>query len=164
MVAGAPEHNGPGRARPVGVAADHRGFALKQEVASRLRAAGWTVEDFGDDSLRPADDYPDFVVPLARAVAKGRVWRGIAICGSGVGANIAANKVGGARACLVTDLFSARQGVEDDNMNILCLGALVTREAAAWDFIQAFLEARFSGAARHRRRLAKVAALEEVAR
>ncbi|HEY1847982.1 MAG TPA: RpiB/LacA/LacB family sugar-phosphate isomerase [Opitutaceae bacterium] len=158
---------GPGaRNRPqsVGLAADHRGFALKAEVEARLRAAGWAIEDFGDHSMKPQDDYPDFVVPLARAVAKGRVWRGIAICGSGVGANIAANKVGGARACLITDLFSARQGVEDDNMNILCLGALVTREAAAWDFIQAFLGARFSGAARHRRRLAKVEALEGASR
>jgi ribose 5-phosphate isomerase B len=97
---------------------------------------------------------------LACAVSAGTVDRGIAICGSGVGASVAANKVAGVRACLIHETFSAHQGVEDDNLNMICLGGLVVGHAAAWELIQAFLAARFSGAERHRRRLAKVAALE----
>ena len=106
------------------------------------------------------DDYPDFVVPLARAVASGKVERGIAICGSGVGASVCANKVAGVRAALIHECFSAHQGVEDDDLNIICLGGLVVGHALALELVQGFLAARFSGAARHRRRLAKVAALE----
>ncbi len=148
----------------VGVAADHGGFNLKPELAKRLRAAGCVVVDFGAQSLDPSDDYPDFVIPLARALAAHEVDRGVAVCGSGVGASIAANKVRGVRAALVHDHFSARQGVEDDDMNVLCLGARVIGPSAAWDLVQAFVTAEFSGAERHVRRLSKVAALESPAK
>jgi ribose 5-phosphate isomerase B len=106
------------------------------------------------------DDYPDFVVPLARAVATGEVTRGVAICGSGVGACVVANKVPGVRAALITESFSAHQGVEDDDMNVMCLGGQVTGEAQSWELVQTFLNAEFKGDERFRRRLAKVAALE----
>ena len=142
------------QARPIGIAADHGGFALKRILLGQLRAAGHPVRDFGDRQRRPTDDYPDFVVPLARAVAAGVVARGIAICGSGVGAAVAANKVAGVRACLIHESFSAHQGVEDDDLNLICLGGRVVGSAAAWELVQIFLAARFSGAARHRRRLA----------
>ena len=106
----------------IGIATDHGGFGLKEELLARLRAAGHEVVDFGANKLVPDDDYPDFVIPLARAVVASQVERGIAVCGSGVGASICANKIPGARASLVHDHFSARQGVEDDHMNILCMG------------------------------------------
>jgi ribose 5-phosphate isomerase B len=142
----------------VGVAADHGGYELKEHVVARLRHAGHQVTDFGADTLDPGDDYPDFVIPLVRAVVKGEVERGVAICGSGVGASIAANKVPGVRAALIHDHFSAHQGVEDDDMNVLCLGGRVVGYAQAAELVQTFLAARFSGAERHRRRLAKAAA------
>ncbi len=145
----------------VGIAADHGGFSMKERLARLLRETGHEVTDFGAFSLDPADDYPDFVIPLAREVARGGVERGIALCSSGVGASIAANKVAGARAALVHDDYSARQGVEDDDMNIICLGSLVIGFAQACELVKSFLAASFSGAERHRRRLAKVAALEE---
>jgi len=145
----------------VGIAADHGGFELKEQVAKVLRAAGYEVVDLGAHSLDPADDYPDFIVPLGKAVAKGEVERGVAICGSGVGACVAANKIPGVRAALVSDVFSAHQGVEDDDMNMICLGGRVTGYALAWDLTRTFLTARFIGAERHRRRLAKIAALEK---
>ena len=152
---------GPFRScQTIGVAADHGGFALKADLTRLLRGAGYEVIDFGDRQLNPADDYPDYVVPLARAVAAGEVDRGVAICGSGVGATITANKVAGVRACLIPDNFSARQGVEDDDLNLICLGGHTVVAARAWELLQIFLSARFSGAARHGRRLAKVAALE----
>lgn len=144
----------------VGIAADHGGFDLKEELAARLRDAGHDVTDFGAHAMNPADDYPDFVTPLAEAVAAGTVQRGIAVCGSGVGAAVCANKVGGIRAALIADHFSARQGVEDDDMNVLCLGGRVVGTFLAWDLVTAFLEATFSRADRHLRRLGKVAALE----
>jgi ribose 5-phosphate isomerase B len=144
----------------VGIATDHGGFGLKQELVSRLRAAGHEVEDFGALMLTPDDDYPDFVIPLAKAVAAGKVDRGLAVCGSGVGAAVCANKVKGARACLIQDHFSARQGVEDDHMNILCMGGRTIGPMLAWDLTQTFLAAKPSQAARHLRRLGKVAALE----
>jgi ribose 5-phosphate isomerase B len=144
----------------VGVATDHGGFALKQELAAKLREAGHEVVDFGAHDLKPDDDYPDFVVPLARAVAEGEVERGVAVCGSGVGASVCANKVRGVRAALIEDHFSARQGVEDDHMNVLCMGGRTVGAEVAWDLVLAFLAARPSGADRHLRRLAKVAALE----
>jgi ribose 5-phosphate isomerase B len=147
-------------ARRVGIAADHGGFTLKERLASALRDGGYEVVDFGAQQLNGDDDYPDFVVPLALAVGKGEVPRGLAICGSGIGACIAANKVPGVRAGLCCDHYSAHQGVEDDDMNLLCLGGRVIGFAVAWELVQTFLAARFSGAARHRRRLAKVAALE----
>ncbi len=144
----------------VGLAADHGGFVLKGDVASSLRSSGYEVVDFGADHLDPADDYPDFIVPMARAVAAGQVDRGVAICGSGVGACIAATKVPGARAAVIHDVFSAHQGVEDDDMIVICLGGQVVGTALALELIEAFLTADFSGAARHLRRLAKVQALE----
>jgi len=125
-----------------------------------LRGDGCEVIDFGDGPPAPDDDYPDFIVPLARAVARAEIERGVGICGSGVGASVAANKVAGVRACLIHEMFSAHQGVEDDNLNMICLGGLVVGNALAWELVQTFLAARFSGEERHRRRLAKVADLE----
>ncbi len=145
----------------IGIATDHGGYTLKVDLLERLLKAGHEVIDFGAESLNSTDDYPDFVVPLARAVASGKVDRGIAVCGSGVGASICANKVAGAKAALVMDHFSARQGVEDDHMNILCVGGRVAGPEVAWDLIQAFLAAKYSSEERHLRRLAKVAAVEE---
>jgi ribose 5-phosphate isomerase B len=109
----------------LGIAADHGGFELKEQIREELKSLGYEVVDFGAFEYAPRDDYPDLVVPLARAVAQGEVERGIAICGSGVGACVAANKIPGVRAALITDPYSAHQGVEDDNMNIMCLGDLL---------------------------------------
>ena len=148
----------------VGIATDHGGFGLKEELLTRLRSAGHEIVDFGAHTLNAEDDYPDFVVPLAEAVVAGEVQRGVAICGSGVGASVCANKVAGIRAALVHDHFSAQQGVEDDHLNILCMGGRTVGPAVAWDLVQAFLGAEFSQAARHLRRLAKVARLESAAR
>jgi ribose 5-phosphate isomerase B len=145
----------------VGICTDHGGFELKGKLAEDLRAAGHQVTDFGAFSLDTLDDYPDFVVPLARAVAEGKVERGVAVCGSGVGAAVCANKVRGVRAALIADHFSARQGVEDDHMNILCLGGRTVGGSLAWDLVEAFLAAEFSQAERHLRRLSKVASLEQ---
>jgi ribose 5-phosphate isomerase B len=144
----------------VGIAADHGGFELKGYLIGQLHQAGYRVTDFGAGALDPDDDFPDLVVPLAEAVARGTVERGIAVCGSGVGAAIAANKVSGVRASLVHETFSAHQGVEDDAMNLICLGGHVLGHDLAWELTRAFLEARFKGAERFRRRLAKIAALE----
>jgi ribose 5-phosphate isomerase B len=144
----------------VGIATDHGGLNLKQELLGQLRAAGHEVIDFGAHGLSEGDDYPDYVIPLARAVAAGDVERGVAICGSGVGASVCANKIRDIRAAVIHDHFSARQGVEDDNMNILCMGGRTVGPAVAWDLVQAFLVAKFSQAERHLRRLGKVAALE----
>ncbi|MBN2098194.1 MAG: bifunctional transaldolase/phosoglucose isomerase [Dehalococcoidia bacterium] len=145
----------------VGIAADHAGYSLKTDLLKALSEAGYEVVDFGASDLSPDDDYPDFVVPLARAVSKGDVERGIAVCGSGVGASVAANKVPGVKAALVHDIFSAHQGVEDDNMNMICLGGRVTGSALAWDLTQSFLSAQYVDNRRHARRLAKIAALED---
>jgi len=150
------------KSQRIGVAADHGGFDLKQFLKVKLLEAGHQVIDFGDRQSHSDDDYPDYVIPLARAVANGDVKRGVAICGSGVGACIAANKVQGVRACLIHEKFSARQGVEDDDLNVICLGGLVVDHNIAWSLLQTFLAARFSGAERHLRRLAKVAALEQI--
>jgi ribose 5-phosphate isomerase B len=144
----------------LGIATDHGGFGLKEELIAQLRAAGHDIVDFGAHKLTPDDDYPDFVIPLAQAVAVGKVERGIAICGSGVGACVSANKVKGVRACLIHDHFSAKQGVEDDHMNILCMGGRTVGPAVAWDLVQTFLAAQFSQAERHLRRLSKTAAIE----
>ena len=145
----------------VGIAADHGGYELKEHLVGMLCAAGYEVIDFGDGPPKVDDDYPDFVVPLARAVARGEVDRGVAICGSGVGASVVANKVAGVRACLIHETFSAHQGVEDDDLNMICLGGLVVGHALAWELVKTFLAAQFSGADRHRRRLAKVVELEK---
>lgn len=144
----------------VGLAADHGGFELKHQLAKLLVSEGHEIIDFGNKVYDPNDDYPDFAIPLAGAVSRSEVQRGILLCGSGVGASIAANKIVGVRAALCHDDYSARQGVEDDNMNILCLGGRTTGSAVAWDCAKSFLGAQFSGADRHRRRLAKVAQLE----
>jgi ribose 5-phosphate isomerase B len=144
----------------VGIATDHGGFGLKEEMVAQLRAAGHEVLDLGAYSLDPVDDYPDVVIPLAQAVVTGKVDRGVAICGSGVGASVCANKVPGIHAALIHDHFSARQGVEDDHLNILCMGGRTVGPAVAWDLIQTFLAAEFSQAERHLRRLSKVASLE----
>ena len=144
----------------VGIATDHGGFVLKEEMLVRLRAAGHEIIDFGADELNPDDDYPDFVIPLAQAVAAGTAERGVAICGSGVGASICANKVSGVRAALIHDHFSAGQGVEDDHMNIICIGGRTVGLSVAWDLVRTFLGAEFSHAPRHLRRLSKVASLE----
>jgi ribose 5-phosphate isomerase B len=144
----------------VGIATDHGGFGLKADLVAQLRAAGHDVVDFGADKLNPDDDYPDFVVPLAEAVAASTVERGVAVCGSGVGASICANKLPGVRAALIHDHFSAGQGVEDDHMNILCLGGRTVGPSVAWELVQTFLAAEYSQAPRHLRRLSKVALLE----
>lgn len=144
----------------LGIATDHGGFELKEELAAYLRKAGHEVVDMGAFSVNPGDDYPDFVIPLARAVAAGKVERGIAVCGSGVGASVCANKIPGIRAALIEDHYSAHQGVEHDDMNILCIGGRVMGFVVAQELVDAFLAARFTGEDRHLRRLAKVAALE----
>ena len=145
----------------IGIAADHGGFQLKQFLSPLITKQGHEVIDFGANEQNDQDDYPDFVVPLAKAVANKEVDRGVAVCGSGVGASIAANKVKGVRAALVHDHFSAHQGVEDDDMNLLCLGGRVVGNNVAQEIIQTFLEASFTGAERHVRRLEKVKRLEE---
>lgn len=144
----------------VGIATDHGGFELKEDLKSYLRSAGYVVVDMGARELNPGDDYPDFVIPLAKSVAEGAVDRGVAVCGSGVGASVCANKIPGVRAGLAQDHYSAHQGVEHDDMNILCMGGRVVGPLAARDLVDAFLAARFTGEERHVRRLKKVAALE----
>ncbi len=144
----------------IGIAADHGGFELKEIIHAFLLKRGYEVVDFGAYKPDDKDDYPDFVIPLAKAVAANEVERGIAICGSGVGASVAANKVAGARAALIGDYFSAHQGVEDDDMNIICLGGRVIGFALAEELVLTFLEAIFTGAERHLRRLQKVKQLE----
>jgi len=154
------EINSTGTTKSIGIAADHGGFELKEFLTRKLREAGYEVTDFGDRQLKSDDDYPDFVIPLARGIAAGTVDRGVGICGSGVGASIAANKVAGVRACLIEENFSAHQGVEDDDLNMICFGGLLVGHALACELVQTFLAARFKGAKRFRRRLAKVAELE----
>ena len=147
--------------RRIGVAADHGGFDLKEHLVKKLWDSGFEVIDFGNNKLMQDDDYPDFVVPLAVAVTRREVDRGIAVCGSGVGACVAINKVRDARACLINDTFSARQGVEDDNLNVICLGGRVVGYELAWELVSTFLDARFSMKERHLRRLAKVAEIDK---
>ena len=145
----------------VGIATDHGGFELKQEIVRQLRAAGHDVVDFGAAALDAADDYPDYVTPLAKAVAGNSVERGIAICGSGVGASVCVNKIPGVRGALIHDTFSARQGVEDDHMNVICLGGRTIGPSVAWELVRTFLGASFSTDNRHLRRLQKVNSLEK---
>lgn len=144
----------------IGIAADHGGFPLKQHLLHILEADGYHITDFGAKSLDQQDDYPDYVAPLARAVAGGLVDRGIAICGSGVGAAIVANKFKGVRAALITETYSAHQGVEHDELNLICLGGRVIGPELAKEIIFAFLHARYSGEGRHQRRLDKLARIE----
>ena len=143
----------------IGIAADHGGYDMKQKIYISLVARGHEVVDFGNLLYDRTDDYPDFAIPLARAVATGVVERGVLLCGSGIGASIAANKIDGVRAAVCHDDFSARQGVEDDDMNILCLGGRTTGIAVAWECVKSFLAAKFSAEERHVRRLAKVSAI-----
>jgi len=144
----------------IAIGGDHAGFSLKSTLAEMLRGAGHTVLDVGATRLDPDDDYHDFALALGTAVARGKAERGILVCGSGVGASVAANKVRGVRAGLCHDTYSAHQGVEHDDMNVLCLGARVIGEALARDLVQAFLAARFTGEERHLRRLKKTLAIE----
>lgn len=150
----------PGKIMPIGIAADHGGFERKEYLMKMLLEAKYIVIDFGNKELVPEDDYPDYIVPLAHAISKGIVTRGIAICGSGVGACIAANKVAGVRACLIHEKFSAQQGVEDDDMNMICLGGRVIDESLALKLTVIFLSAKYINVERHNRRLAKVRELE----
>ena len=145
----------------IGIAADHGGYELKEILLPYLKSLGHEVKDFGAFELNNLDDYPDFVIPLAKAVADKEVERGIAVCGSGVGASVAANKIAGVRATLVNDPFSAHQGVEDDDLNVMCLGGRITGFMVAQEYVKTFLDARFSNAERHLRRLHKVIELEK---
>jgi ribose 5-phosphate isomerase B len=144
----------------VAFAADHAGWPLRARTIAELASLGHELVDCGPLELEAGDDYPDRAAAVGRAVAAGRADRGVLVCGSGVGAAIAASKLPGVRACLCHDSFSARQGVEDDDMNVLCLGARIIGEELAMELVRGFLAARFSGAERHRRRLGKIAALE----
>ena len=144
----------------VAFAADHAGWMLRARVFAELSAQGHELLDCGPSAMEPGDDYPDRAAAVGRAIVDGRAERGVVVCGSGVGAAVAANKLRGVRACMCHDSFSARQGVEDDNMNVLCLGARVIGEELAAELLRDFLAARFSGAERHRRRLGKIEQLE----
>ena len=138
---------------------DHAGYVLKQDLAGMLRAEGHEVVDVGTDSLSPVD-YPDFAEAVGLAVTSGRAPRGVLICGSGVGASVAANKIPGVRAAICHDSYSAHQGVEHDDMNVLVLGGRIVGPALAKDLVRAFVGATYSGEERHARRLAKITALE----
>jgi ribose 5-phosphate isomerase B len=144
----------------VGFAADHGGAELKDQLLARLAGTADELVDLGGDGSDRDDDYPDFARRLAHAVRDGEVQRGILVCGSGIGASVAASKVRGVRAAVAHDAYSAHQGVEHDDMNILCLGGRVIGIEPAVECARAFLDARFSGQARHRRRLDKVLAIE----
>lgn len=145
----------------IGIAADHAGFEQKQVLLKQLSEAGYDVEDYGALEYNPKDDYPDIILPLAKAISGGKVERGIAVCGSGVGVSIAANKVAGVRAALITESYSAHQGVEHDAMNLLCVGGRVIGPMLIWELVQAFLKAEYKGEERFQRRLDKVIALEK---
>ncbi|MBI5632175.1 MAG: ribose 5-phosphate isomerase B [Nitrospirae bacterium] len=144
----------------IAIGSDHGGFHLKQEIISMLRKNRHTVINVGAHNDKPSD-YPDFALAVATQVIRGKAVRGIIVCGSGVGACIAANKIPGIRAAVCHDTFSARQGVEDDDMNVLCLGARVIGPNLAEEIISVFLAAKFSNAERHKKRLGKIAALEK---
>lgn len=145
----------------VAFACDHAGWPLRDRVFAEVAACGHELVDCGSQVMVPGDDYPDAAAALSRAIVDGRAERGVLLCGSGVGAGVAANKIHGIRASMCHDSFSARQGVEDDDMNVLCLGARVIGEELAAELVRDFVQARFSGLERHRRRLGKVLALEE---
>lgn len=143
------------------IGADHAGFAMKEALKKYLSGQGHELIDVGAHEYDGDDDYPDFSEAVGRAVAAGDAPRGLLVCGSGVGACIAANKVKGVRACLCHDIYSATQGVEHDDMNVLCLGGLIVGEALARKLVDGFLAAEFIGEGRFQRRLDKVLALEE---
>jgi ribose 5-phosphate isomerase B len=142
------------------VASDHGGVPLNEEVIEELRRLGHDVVDLGTHDANNGDDYPDYAEALGRKVASGECERGVLICGSGVGACVAANKVHGVRAGLCHDTYSAHQGVEHDNCNVLCLGARVVGRELALDLVRTFIAARFTGEPRHKRRLEKVLEIE----
>ena len=150
----------------IAFAADHAGAALKDDLLRRLEASGLEHEgvDLGGDGSNPLDDYPDFASLIGYAVRDGDVDRGVLICGSGVGASVAANKIRGIRSAVCHDTYSAHQGVEHDDMNILTLGSRVIGAEPAWECVVAFLGARFSGEPRHRRRLDKILRIEAAER
>ncbi len=145
----------------IGIAADHAGFAQKQQLIEQLREAGYEVQDYGAFAYDAEDDYPDIIIPLGQAIARHEVDRGIAVCGSGVGVSVAANKIPGVRAALISESYSAHQGVEHDDLNLLCLGGRVIGPMLIWELTQAFLQARFLKETRFQRRLDKVIALEK---
>lgn len=143
------------------IAADHAGFPIKEDLRARLASAGHEVIDLGAFKLQPEDDYPDFAEKLGEALRAGEAERGILICGSGVGASIAANKIPGVRACICHDTYSAHQGVEHDDMNVLVLGGRIIGPELAFELLRAFLGATFmAGEQRFQRRLKKVLAIE----
>jgi ribose 5-phosphate isomerase B len=142
------------------IGSDHAGFQLKQIISESLRSAGHTVIDVGTDSEKPVD-YPDYAEAVGKIVVEGQADRGVLICGSGVGASVAANKIPGIRAGLCHDSYSAHQGVEHDEMNVLVLGARVIGSALAWELVDCFLAAQFNHEERHQRRLEKIKALEQ---
>ncbi len=144
----------------IGIAADHAGFEQKQQILLLLAEAGYEVKDYGALSYDAADDYPDIVIPLGEAISRGEIDRGIAVCGSGVGVSVAANKIPGVRAALITESYSAHQGVEHDDMNLLCLGGRVIGVVLMWELVQAYLKASYGGGGRFQRRLDKVIAIE----
>jgi len=144
----------------IGIAADHAGFEQKQQLVSQLKSAGYDVTDYGAFAYDANDDYPDIILPLATAISNKEISKGIAVCGSGVGVSIAANKIKGVRAALITESYSARQGVEHDDMNLLCLGGRVLGQALIWELATAFINARYDGGERFQRRLDKVIAIE----
>lgn len=145
----------------IGIAADHAGFEQKQQLHKQLKEQGFDIIDYGAMSYDASDDYPDIIKPLGLALAKGEVERGIAICGSGVGVSVAANKIPGVRAALITETYSAHQGVEHDDMNLLCLGGRVIGPQLIWELVDAFLKAQYIGEGRFQRRLDKIIALEQ---
>lgn len=144
----------------IGIAADHAGFEQKKQLIQTLSEEGYEVEDYGAFTYDASDDYPDVIVPLGLALAAGEVDKGIAVCGSGVGVSIAANKIRGVRAALISEAYSAHQGVEHDDMNLMCLGGRVLGPMLIEELVRAFLNARFEGEERFQRRLEKVIALE----
>lgn len=145
----------------IGIAADHAGFEQKQKLVEQLTQLGYDVTDYGASKYEATDDYPDIVVPLGMALFHKEVDRGIAVCGSGVGVSVAANKIPGVRAALITESYSAHQGVEHDDMNLLCIGGRVIGPMLIWEIVEAYLKASYDGGERFQRRLDKVIALEK---
>ena len=145
----------------ISLAADHNGFDLKKEISDQLENEGHEVIDVGPHSHDPLDDYPDYAKKLADSVSRGESLRGIMICGSGVGASVASNKVKGIRAAVCHDIYSAHQGVEHDDMNVLCLGSRIVGSEVARELVKAFIKAEYTGEERHQRRLDKVLDMEK---
>jgi ribose 5-phosphate isomerase B len=144
----------------IAIGADHGGFPLNERIIEELKRAGYEVIDFGTHDDSQPDDYPDYARLVGQSVQRGEAERGIIVCGSGVGACVAANKLKGVRACLCHDTYSAHQGVEHDDINVLCLGARIVGNELALELVRAFLGARFTNEERHIRRLAKITAME----